>query len=211
VRWSPAPVLEVLGGIQRRPYPLGGIGDYRDPHILFETEQAALLMRRYEDPSARVAKELSAEAMSTWRDADNNLRLVAEPDWDEWVRATYEVYREVAPHMEMRDMPYWKHVREVAAKSEAPARVKDAIGLLDGMLAKDPDAILAILDRHMDDESFAIPKSLMTVAGVVALELRMASAEERRAFVDRNMMKLHPGNENEDVAYRVIRSYAARE
>jgi spermidine synthase len=211
VRWSPAPVLEVLGGIQRRPYPLGGIGDYRDPHILYETEQAALLMRRYEDPSARVAKEMSAGAMSTWRDADNNLRLVAKPDWDEWVRATYEVYREVAPHMEMRDMPFWKHVQEVAAKSEAPARVKDAIGLLDGMLAKDADAILAILDRNIDDESFAIPKSLMTVAGVVALELRMASADERRAFVDRNMMSLHPGNDNEDVAYRVIRSYAARE
>ena len=49
-------MLEVLGGIHRRPYPPEGIGDCRDPHILFETEQAALLMRRYADPDARVGK-----------------------------------------------------------------------------------------------------------------------------------------------------------
>jgi spermidine synthase len=211
IRWSPAPVLEVLGGIQRRPYPLGGIGDYRDPHILFETEQAALLMRRYEDPSARVAKELSAAAMSTWREADNNLRLVAKPDWSEWVRATYEVYREVASHMELRDLPFWKHIQQVAAQTDAPAEAKDAIGLLDALLARDPDAILEILGRRMDDEAFAIPKSLRTVAGVIALELRAAGLDERRAFVEQNMMKLHNGDTNEDVAYRVIRAYAARE
>ena len=63
-------MLEVLGHIPRRPYPLGGIGDYREPHILFENEEAALLMRRYEDPNARVAEELSAAEMSSWRESN---------------------------------------------------------------------------------------------------------------------------------------------
>ena len=211
MRWSPAPVLEVLGGIHRRPYPLGGIGDYREPHILFETEQAALLMRRYEDPEARVAEELSAATMSTWREADNTLRLVATPDWKEWLRATYEVYREVAPHMELAEMPFWKHIREVVAADGVPADVRDAISLLDALLVKDGDRILEIIGRKMDDPGFAIPKSLQTVAGVVALELNGATLQQRRAFVDKHMMELHKGTTNEDTAYRVIRSYATRE
>lgn len=208
IRWSPAPVLEVLGGIQRRPYPLGGIGDYREPHILFETEQAALLMRRFGDPSSRVAKELSAASMSNWREADNNLRLVATPNWAEWVRTTYEVYREVAPHMEMREMPFWKHVRDVAAGPDVPKDVVDAIGLLDALLVQDAERILEIIGRRIDDEQFAIPKSLQTVAGVVAHALRGTPVEARKAFVEAHMMELHKGKENADVAYRVIRSWA---
>lgn len=211
VRWSPAPVLEVMGNIQRRPYPLGGIGDYRDTHILFETEQAALLMRRYEDPAARVATDLSAQSMSDWREADNNLRLVAQPDWNDWVRRTYEVYREVAPHMELAEMPFWKHVLATAAKADTPAVAKDAIGLLDALLVRDAERIVEITGRRMNDESFPIPKSLQSVAGAIALEIQGASEQERRAYVDENMMELHNGGTNEDTAYRVLRAYAARE
>jgi predicted membrane-bound spermidine synthase len=212
LRWSPAPVLEVMGGIQRRPYPAGGIGDYREPHILFETEQAALLMRRYSDPSARVAKELSAASMSNWREADNNLKLVASPDWRAWLVATYEVYRETAPHLDLREMPFWKHVRDVAAGPDVPSDVVDAINLLDALLVRDAaraDVIMEIIGRRLDDEQFAIPQSLQTVAGVVALALRDAPLEERKAFVDKHMSQLHKGNTNADVAYQVIRAWAA--
>jgi len=211
MRWSPAPVLDVLGNIQRRPYPLGGIGDWREPHILLETEQAALLMRRYEDPAARAATDVSAESMSLWREADNNLRLVAKPDWLLWMHKTYEVYREVAPHMELAEMPYWKHVLATANKPDTPAMAKDAIELLDALLVRDAERILEVLGRRMNDESFPIPKSLMTVAGVIALEVQGAGVEQRRAFVEQHMMALHQGDTNQDTAYRVFRAYAARE
>ncbi len=211
LRWSPAPVLEVFGDIARRPYPRGGIGDYRDPHILFETEQAALLMRLFDDPEARVAQELSATAMTTWQAADAQLGGAGSPDWDGWMRATFEVYRAVAPHMELRDMPFWRRVQTKAARADAPQPVVDAIGLLDALLAKDAETILEITARRIGDEGFAIPKSLQTVAVVVALELKGAALADRRAFVDANMMDLHNGGTNEDTAYRVIRAFATRE
>jgi spermidine synthase len=215
VRWSPAPVLPVFGNIQRRPYPVGGIGDWRDTHILFETEQAALLMRRYEDPEARVATELSADAMTQWREADNNLRLVAEPDWYQWVRKTYDVYREVSPHMDLAEQPWWKHVVATAAKPEATPLAKDAIALLDGLVVQDAARINDVLDRRMNDISFPIPKPLMAVAGAIALEIEGAGAAERRTYLEQHMKRRWWAGEteldtNERTAYRVIQAYVAR-
>lgn len=211
IRWTPAPVLEVLGGIVRRPYPAEGIGDFRDPHILFETEQAALLMRRYANPDARVAKELSAASMSAWRDATSNLQLVEHPDWEGWFQATYDVYEETASHLDLRTQPWWREVLAVAAKPDVPEDVRDGIELLDGLVQQDAARISAVVEKTIAQPDFAIPLTLRTVAGVIALELQGAPATERKAFVEKHMTKLGNGGENEDYAYRAIRAYAARD
>ncbi len=210
VRWTPAPVLEVLGDIHRRPYPLAGIGDLRDPHILLETEQAALYMRRYQDPDARVAKELSGALMTEWRDANAELSST-EPDWTAWMEATKEVYEATASHMDLRAMPWWRDVVAMGTGSDAPSDVRDAIELLDALVHRDPERLQAAVDRTIDQpDTFAIPKTLRTVAGMLALELRGASQVERRAYVERHMAKLNNGASNEEVAYRVLRAYADR-
>ncbi|HWB78775.1 MAG TPA: hypothetical protein VG755_27625, partial [Nannocystaceae bacterium] len=211
IRWTPAPVLEVLGGITRRPYPAGGIGDARDPHILFETEQAALLMRRYTDPDARVPQELSAAAMNAWKDATANLQLVEHPDWEQWFQATYDVYEESASHVDLRTQAWWREVLAVAARPDVPEDVHDGIELLDGLVQQDADRIWEMVGKTIAREDFAIPLTLRTVAGVIALELRGAPATERKEFVERYMVKLGNGGENEDYAYRTIRAYAARD
>jgi spermidine synthase len=211
LRWTPAPVLEALGGIVRRPYPVGGIGDLRDPHIMFETEQAALLMRRYSDPDARVAKELSAATMSAWRDATANLQLVEHPDWEMWIQATYDVYEETASHIDLRTQPWWREVLAVAGRPDVPDDVHDGIELLDALVQQDADRIWTMVGKTITREDIAIPLTLRTVAGVIALELRGAPAAERKAFVERYMLSLGNGGDNEDYAYRTIRAYAARD
>ncbi|MBC8071619.1 MAG: spermidine synthase [Deltaproteobacteria bacterium] len=211
LRWTPAPVLEALGGIVRRPYPEGGIGDIRDPHILLETEQAALLMRRYGDPESRVGKELSAASMTEWRDATANLQLVEHPDWEGWFQATYDVYAETASHIDLRNMPWWREVLAVAGRADVPNDVRDGVDLLDALVQRDSERISAMVAKTIGQENFAIPLTLRTVAGVIALELRSAPAPERKAFVEKYMMSLGNGGDNEDYAYRTIRAYAARE
>ncbi|MFO0631469.1 MAG: hypothetical protein U0168_01325 [Nannocystaceae bacterium] len=211
VRWTPAPVLEVLGDIARRPYPLGGIGDYRDPHILFENEQAVLLMRRYEDPSVRVPKELSAMLMTEWREANNDVLVSAQPDWDAWIKATYAVYEATTSHIDLRDMPWWREVVRIAARDGAPESVRDAVELLDALIHVDHRRISAALERaERYGDNFAIPNGVRAIAGVVALELRKAPPEERQAWAKRAMGPLGSENNDEEYAFRVFQAYGAR-
>ncbi len=211
LRWTPAPVLEVLGHIPRRPYPLGGIGDYREPHILFENEEAALLMRRYEDPNARVAEELSAAAMSSWRESNNAVLVTAQPDWNGWLAATYEVYAAVASHFDLAEMPWWREVLRVAARDDAPPEVKDGIALLDALVRVDGPRIATALEateRYGDD--YEIPRGLQAIAGVIAMELNGADAATREAWATRKMAPVHSDNNDDEVAFRVIQAFLLR-
>jgi SAM-dependent methyltransferase len=211
VRWAPAPLLEVFGGIHRRAYPAAGIGDNRDPHILHETEQAALLMRRYVNPDVRVGGgELSAETMSTWRDANGNVQLVSSPDWYDWLEATWAVYELVAPHIDLAQEPWWREVLSVAARKDVPDDVRESIELLDALVVQDGDRIWKVVDRTIALEDFPLSKQIRAVAGIVALELRGVDAKQRQGFVDKHMRDLGTGGSNEDYALRVLKSYAAR-
>ena len=72
------------------------------------------------------------------------------------------------------------------------------------------------MKRSLPREEFALPISLRTIAGVVALELNGATAEERKAFVEDYMSSIGNGDDDkplasEDLAYQVIRTYAARD
>jgi predicted membrane-bound spermidine synthase len=208
VRWTPAPLLEVLGGIERRPYPRAGIGDWRDPHILLETEQAMLLMRRYADPSARVASALSAASMTHWRDATET---VVETDaWGEWVKATYEVYRLTASHLPVHASAWWQEVRRTVASDSVPEDVRLAIDLLDAMSAQDGPRLQAAFEASMRFEEFYLPLALRTIAGMLALELQDADAATRHAFAEEHMMEIGNGPDSEDVAYQVLRAYVMR-
>jgi spermidine synthase len=208
VRWTPAPVLEVLGGIERRPYPLGGIGDWREPHILEETEGAMLLMRRYADPDVRVPALLSAAPMTRWRESTEALPVTG--DWDTWIAQTYEIYRKTASHMPLHTMPWWTEVRAIASAEDVPVAIAQSIELLDALSAKDADRLWSIVETTIAEEDFPIPIALRTIAGMIALELQEAPAARRQAFAREHMANIGEGPTSQDYAFRVLRAHALR-
>jgi spermidine synthase len=109
LRWTPVPLLAVLGGLERRPYPPAGIGDLRKPHVFLETEQAAALMRLFEDSTTGVAEQLSVTAMNIWIDEQRKVEA-GFPDWDAWVQQTYGIFTEVAPHVDLTTTKWWATV-----------------------------------------------------------------------------------------------------
>ena len=181
VRWTPAPAAR---GARRHPrggpYPAAGIGDWRDPHILLETEQAGLLMRRYVNPDVRVGGgDLSGEAMATWRDANGNVQLVSSPDWHDWLEATWAVY-EGRRHVDLAQEPWWREVLAVVARHDAPQDIRDSIELLDALVQQDADRIWKVVERTIELEDFPLSKQIRAVAGIVALELRGADRSNAR-------------------------------
>jgi hypothetical protein len=217
LRWTPAPLMEVLGGIERRPYPPGGIGDWRDPHILRENEQAQLLMRRFSDPSIHVPTRLSGAAMAHYRERLDTARDTGE--WKEWFGAVYEIYRQTASHINVHETDWWHDVLEVASTAELSEDETLSIELLDAMSRQDGERLWTLVERSLPPSPseadvaanpFPIPLALRTIAGVVALELKGAPAAERRAFAERWMANIGEGDASEDLAYRVVRTYAAR-
>ena len=209
VRWTPAPLMEVLAGLERRPYPLTGIGDWRDPHILHENEQAMLLMRRYLDGDVRVGATLSAAAMSSWRETLSELDTLE--GWDGFVRATYEVYKQTASHLDIHETPWWQEVVHVVAREDAPEEAKLTIELLDAMSARDGKRLWPLAEEALSrGDDFELPLALRSIAGAVALELVDAPDDERHKFVKQWMKDIGTGTESEDLAYQVIRDYVSR-
>lgn len=208
LEWTPAPLLEVLGRIEARPYPREGIGDYRDPHILRESEQAMLLLRRLENPAARVPPTLNAGPMAYWRQVDILMR--GEGDWLDWWSKTYAVYEQLAPYVVVSQTAWWDAVSATLEQGDPPSSVVEAHAVLDAMSRLEGSRLLRTVERALQTEDFPLPRALLTVAGVVALELTGAPPDERREFAQRYMMELGNGESNDDYAYRVLRAYALR-
>ena len=209
LRWTPAPLVEVLGGIARRPYPAEGIGDLRDPHILYESEQAALLMRRYANPDEVEPIDLNARAMDIWRTSTELLQS-AEPDWNGWLSATFEVYQLTSSHFDVSTTPWWIESMEIGTGDDAPMLVRESMALMDATTKQEPARIRAAVDTALQLDDYPLPKSFVTTAAVVAMELDGTPAQERRKFADQHMAGLHNGKSNADFAYQVIRAYAKR-
>jgi spermidine synthase len=209
LRWTPAPLLEVLGDIQRRPYPREGIGDLRDTHILYETELAMLLMRSYENPDEPAPSGMSTRDMDAWR---TQTRLAAEghADWAAWLTATYEVYRATASHFPVHESRWWREVLDMSTGNDVPLTMREAIGLLDALSAKDASRLQAAVETALQVEDYPLPPEIVTIAGVVALELAGAPAEARRTFASTHMAGQHEGTTSADFAYQVVRAYALR-
>jgi hypothetical protein len=166
-------------------------------------------MRRYEDPNVRVPATLNAAYIADWR--DHTRALGNKPDWKAWLRSTYEVYRQTASHFDVRSSRWWQDVLVAASENSAPEDVADAIELLDAMAAKDGERLWAVANKTLPKEEFPLPLALRSIAGMLALEMRGASAQERHAYVDRWMKDIGHGDDSEDYAYRVLRAYASRE
>jgi spermidine synthase len=209
LRWTPAPLLEVIGDIQRRPYPRAGIGDLRDTHILYESELAMLLMRSYENTSEPVPTGMSTRDMDAWR-TQTTLAAEGHPDWTAWLSATYEVYRATASHFAVHESRWWREVLDMSTGNDVPMTVREAIGLLDALSAKDAARLSASVETALQVEDYPLPPEIVAIGGVVALELQGATAEEKRAFARAHMAGKHEGTTSADFAYQVVRDYASR-
>lgn len=212
LRWTPAPILAVLGGIPVRPYPLEGMGDLRDPHILRESENAAYLVRRFENEELPPPERISAVPMLAYkaaRDADQTIW-----SWQSWLSATYEVYRQVAPHIPVYETAWWQDVRRIGTQQDAPESIVLSIELLDALASQDGPRLWNAVERALSDHDFPLPRPLCAIAGLVALELTHAPTQKRHDFVAEFMPVGAQGvvrsDQSEDVAYRVLRAYGAR-
>jgi len=218
LRWTPAPILEVLGGFEARPYPVGGIGDQRDAHILTEPEMAAYLLRVASTGAARALGPFSPGSVGAWE--LNTDRLAGtEPHWDVWLTSTYAVYEQVAPHMPVHGTPWWRAVQAVAIERKAPAWVRDALALLDALSRRQGARLWRLADASLRDAASPLPRSLRIVAGLIALELIGAEQSQRVRFADEFMQGWGRGAVNahgvfevtsQDYALRVMAAYARR-
>lgn len=207
IRWTPAPILQVLGGLPIRAYPPEGIGDRRDPHILRESENAAYLMRRFERSDLPPPERISATPMDTYRDASRPIDGVW--DWHTWIAATYEIYRVVAPHLAVTETSWWQDVRRIGARDDVPETVALSLELLDALAAQDGPRLWRAADTALAMPDFPLPQPLCAIAGLIALELTQASPTQRQEFAQQ-FMNASDGDASEDVAFRVLVAYAQR-
>ncbi|MBL9103693.1 MAG: hypothetical protein JNL82_22290 [Myxococcales bacterium] len=210
LRWTPAPLVEVLGGLERRPYPPNGIGDLRDPHVFLESEQAAAMLRMHDDPAVTISEHTPVTAMNNWMDAQRALQG-ATPDWDDWIARTYSVYTLVAPHVPLGGTRWWDEVKQTVKDPRASDELRRVVDVLDALDARDG----ARLQRGLDDlrarKSVVLSDGMLTIAGMVANELLGVDPARRRQFVEAYMQDMandQPTSEN--LAYRALRAYAGR-
>lgn len=206
LRWTPLPLLEVFGGIERMPYPARGIPDERDDrHILLEPEKARVLLDRFETGKWRTG----AAEMATWTDRNESVTR-GSGKWEAWFHTTYEVYNLTASWVDLRDHPWWKAVMQTLRANEPPAHVAQATTLLDALVQRDGPRIMVIVDEMRAAPNPLVDARLVALAGAMGLELVEAPESVRRAFARDFMAKLGHEDDSDDHAFRVIRSYTAR-
>ncbi|HEY8379299.1 MAG TPA: hypothetical protein VIK91_22550, partial [Nannocystis sp.] len=210
IRWTPAPLLEVLGGIERRPYPPQGIGDLRDPHVFEEAETAVALLRFHRDPTGRFAEGLSLTTMNRWIDEQNRI-LEGAPDWNAWIEKTYGVYINLVPHLRLGDTDWWREVQRTARDHDAPAEVLTFLDALDALQARDGARLLARLDDLDAIGSKLLTPGMRAIAGMIARELTDAPPESRRDWARNNMRGVADRERRgERLAYEALQAFAAR-
>jgi spermidine synthase len=208
LRWTPAPLLEVVGGVTRRPYPGAGIGDLRDPHVFEEAETAIALLRFYADPTPRFPDGVSLTTMNQWIDAQQRI-LADEGDWDLWVERTYGVYINLVPHLGLGDVQWWQDVHATARDHGAPAEVLTFLDVLDALQARDGARLLAALTALDTSGSELLTPGMRAIAGMVAHELN-GDPEARRAWAA-SMRGVADGElRGERLAYEALQAHAAR-
>jgi len=208
LRESPMPVLPVLAGLHARPYPIEGIGDLRDPHVLAESEEAVLLMRAYAGEGAPIPSGLRGIGMPIWKQQ----QLTVPNDWHGWLAATYGVYKLSIPYLDVAQTPWWAEVMETIETGEnVPEYVRSSVEILDAMARHEGQRLWDALEPTFGDEDHPLPGSMRAVAGAIALELLGAGASRRQEYVRKHMSAYGNGDASRDWAYRVLRAYAGRE
>lgn len=209
IRSTPAPLLQVLGGIERRPYPPGGIGDRRDPHVFEEAEAAAAMLRFYADPTLQFAEELSMTPMNRWIDRQREL-AAGVTDWTPWLAETYNVYIQLTPHLSLGDVAWWADVRAAAQEHGAPQEVLIFLDALDALQARDGERLLARLGELERGKSQLLTPGMRAIAGMIARELA-ASEADRRAWAGEHMRGVASDEERgERLAFEALQAYAER-
>ena len=210
LRWTPAPLLEVLGGLERRPYPAQGIGDLRAPHVFLETEQALALLRLWDDPTAQIAEPLTVSVMNDFIDEQRKVEA-GEPDWDTWIIRTYAIFTQTAPHLRVADSPWWATVRRTVEDHDAPDELRLVIDTLDALLRRDGPRLERGLDELRARDSVLLSEGMLAIAGMIALELRHADAPTRRRFAAEHMTSVEGDEPSaENLAYRTLRAFTER-
>ncbi len=150
---------------------------------------------------------VSVTWMARWREADAAV-AAGGGDWDGWIEATYEVFRAIEPHLTLQGQPWWRAVR--ARAEHAPPPIAAAVALLDALDARDGARLAPLVADQLAQADPVLPATFLSLVGLIDLELRGADARERRAYVARHMAERGLGDSDADVAYRVLRAYAAR-
>ncbi len=207
MRWSPAPILPVLAGVEPRPYPLSGIGDRRDTHILEEPEEAVLLMRSFEQRGVTIPDGLSGVAMPMWKQQE----ATGPADWDAWLTATYAVYEKIVPHIDVAATPWWAQVMKTAGSPDVPARIHSGVQIMDAMARRDGARLWAAVEPTLGDEEHPLPASMRALAGLMALELQDAPASRRQTYARDHMASIGTGDGSSDFGFQVLRAFAERE
>jgi spermidine synthase len=210
LRWTPAPLLEVLGGLERRPYPPGGIGDLRAPHVFLETEQAAAMMRLYEDPTVELADAMVVTVMNDW--IDEQRKIAADtPDWGVWIVRTYAIFTQTAPHLRLAETRWWAEVTSTVAREDTPPELRSIIDTLDALLRRDGARLQAGLDDLRARGSTLLSAGMMSIAGMIALELQHADPQQRREYGAQRMAGVASDEPTaENLAYQILRAHAER-
>ncbi len=207
LRWTPAPLIEALGRIERRPYPMDGIGDLREPHVLRETEQAVWLMREFEEAAHRLPENIFITTMASWKVADAD-RGRGEGSWTTWLNAVYEVYRETASHLRVHETTWWAAVKGRA--ETAPEEIQRAVDLLGSLSALDGERLSQLVGPMLGQTDPPLPATFLEIAAMVGLELTGADRKIRRAHVKKHMTEDDIRDDSEGLAYRVLRAYGSR-
>ncbi len=182
LRWTPAPLLEVFGGVPRRTYPKNGIGDRRDPHVFLEAERAAALLRAYEHRDTVASKMISLAVMELWHEQHDNLGS-ADENWDLWARRTYAVYNQCAAYFDLSTTAWWQEVlRTVEQRDDAPLALREAVEVLDAMILRDGIRLQIAVQRSLADDDPLLSPGLLAIAGAIALELNDAPTAARERF-----------------------------
>lgn len=216
IRWTPAPLLEVLGNYERRPYPAEGMKDLRDPHVLYEPEQASLLMRVFEDPSTPRCSEVKdpdceyppAGVMDLWVEQQNALER-GEPKWNLWTDRTYTIFRKTAPHLNLSQTPWWEKVLEVSRGEDTPEDLSRAIELLDALIRREGPRLMQAIEAVRSNGDDVLSKGLVAIATMVALELTSAPEQTRDTLTHKIIDPLVDNNDtSEDLAFQALRMRA---
>ncbi len=125
-----------------------------------------------------------------------------------WFLATYEVYLYVAPWIDLRPETWWSDVRSIAAGPGVPGPIRRAVGLLDAAVLREGEKLEQLVAIELGREDSLLDPRLVTLAGVLALQLGGRDPSTLRRFARAHMLDLGAGSTSDDWAYRIVRAWA---
>jgi hypothetical protein len=204
LRMTPLPLLEIIGKDKRANLDGRVPGTRVQRHVLKEPDKAIALLETYVADS----DDPRGGEMRTWkiRHADLGEDL---PGWDAWFFATYEVFNQVAPWADLSKQEWWAQVVRTLERPSAPEAIVRSVELLDALIEGDGQRAWELSRACQHEAACRLDPRLISLAGALALELRGASAGEKKKWASSQMAKHGRSEESDDRAYRVIERWVA--